>query len=301
MFLGVDMLHRITLMPLLLMLPFVMPTRAVVASSGADRALRVDTVSRGIEVSLMMPHSVYPSGALTRATVRVRNLSGRIVTVLPGYTDRNCAVDNPQVQSLTFGGVVAYPPAMRAIDPGLVPPCTGGGSTPLSEVGRYAPLRPGAAVQVNSLIIVRGPTVRVLASVAPLVSGNLPGPAFTVVGRTTRLRLVQAAGPRIESCSARYDCLRVVPPAGARVASSLYYAYAVRCQDAKGTVAYAQVGRLEQTSGRVLHIGCGARPVELHVVAGWLDQPVATMNLLQGTSRSGAGVNRRNFLTAPRR
>jgi hypothetical protein len=102
-----------------------------------------------------------------------------------------------------------------------------------------------------------------------------------------QVRLVEAPRTQIVRCSASYACLHVVPPAGARVTGPLYYAYSAKCEDAKGNVAYGQQLLLTATTSITLHIGCGAPLVELHLVAGWLNQPVARLDraFLPGAGR----------------
>jgi hypothetical protein len=252
-------------------------SHAAVASARAEwsHAVGVDTVAHGVKLSLIVPGSVYPRGALTRVTVRMQNLSRQRLGILPGFTDRNCAIDNPQVQSLTPGGSVRYPPAVGSINPGPLPPCVGGGSFGLSS---YAPLAPGASRHGNLLVILGASRLRATVALAPLGRNNrVVGRPFTVVGRTVQVRLVPAPRARIAPCSAAYTCLRVLPPPGAHVSGPLYYAYSARCEDAKGKVAYQQNARLETTGNRILHL-CNSQLIELHLVAGWLNQPVGRLN-----------------------
>ena len=58
----------------------------------------------------------------------------------------------------------------------------------------------------------------------------------------------------------------------------LYYAYSAKCKDAHGNVAYSLPSVLVPTTSTTLHIGCGAPLVELHLVAGWLNQPVGRLD-----------------------
>lgn len=271
------MLYRITLLPLLLMLPLLAATPAH-AESG--HALRVDTVVRGVRLSLIVPRSAYPRGVLTRVTVRVQNISRQRLTVLPGCANE---LDNPKVESLTTNGTVRYPPAVPAIKGGpLLPPCTGGGS--------MAPgtLAPGASEQASVLVILGTGRLRAVVTLAPLGANNRLGRPFNVVGRALQVRLVQAPRTRVVRCSATYSCLQILPPPGARISGPLYFAYSSRCEDARGNVAYAQGPLVEPTASTTLHIGCGGHLAELHVVAGWLNQPVGRLDKFAPAQSGGA-------------
>lgn len=242
--------------------------------SGPSHALRVDTVAHGVKLSLIVPGSVYPRGVLTRVTVRIQNLSHQRLGILPGFTDRNCAIDNPQVQALTPRGTARYPPAVRTINPGPVPPCVGGAF----GLSSYAPLEQGASREGTVPVILGASLLRVTVALAPLGRNDrVTGHPFTVVGRTLQVRLVQAPRARIVPCGASYSCLRVLPPPGAQVSGPLYYAYSARCEDAKGNVAYQQDARLETTGNRIIHF-CNSQLREVHLVAGWLNQPVGRLD-----------------------
>jgi len=290
------MFHRITLLPLLLLLPLLHLTAAGAETS---HMLRVDTVARGVRLSLIVPRSVYPREVLTRVTVRVQNISRQRLGILPGFTDRNCAIDNPQVQSLTPGGILRYPPAVRTINPGPVQPCVGGGAFGLSS---YAPLAPGASREGSLLVVLGASRLRATVALAPVGRNNQAlGRPFTVVGPTVQVRLVQAARPRIVPCSTTYTCLRVLPPTAAHVSGPLYYAYSARCMDAKGNVAYQQDARFETTGNRIIDL-CNSSVRELHLVAGWLDQPVGRLDRVYapGAARGARSLAPRTAAEAAR-
>ena len=260
------MFHRITLLPLLLLLSL-LPRAS--ARAETNHTLRVDTVAHAVRLSLTVPRSVYRRGVITRVAVRVQNLSRQTLTVAAGCAFR---FDNPQVESLTPGGVTRYPPAVRSITPNPSPPCTAGGA-----IGSGT-LKSGASSQWTVLAVLGASRLRARVALAPLEPNDRVGRSFTVVGRTVQVRLVEAPRTQIVRCSASYACLHVAPPAGARVTGPLYYAYSAECEDAKGNVAYGQQLLLTPTTSTTLHIGCGAPLVELHLVAGWLNQPVGRLD-----------------------
>lgn len=259
------MFHRITFLLLLRLLPLLS-----VAPAGAEtgHTLRVDTMSHAVRLSLTVPRSIYPRGGITRVTVRVENLSRQPLIVTPG-----CAFqfDNPQIESLTPSGVIRYPPAVRSATANPSPPCTGGAV-------RSGVLRSGAYSQWSVLALLGASRLRATVALAPLEPNNRVGRSFTVVGRTVPVRLLGMPGTRIVRCSNSYSCLHVLPPPGARVTGPLYYAYSAKCEDANGNVAYGQQLLLTPTTRTTLHIGCGAPLVELHLVAGWLNQPVGRID-----------------------
>lgn len=107
--------------------------------------------------------------------------------------------------------------------------------------------------------------------------------------------------PRIVACSTTYTCLRVLPSTALHVSGPLYYAYSARCVDAKGNVAYQQDARFETTGNRIIHL-CNSSLRELHLVAGWLAQPVGRLDRVfgPGAARGARSLTPRTAAEAAR-
>ena len=70
--------------------------------------IHISGISHGMRLSLSVPRSTYPKGALILATVRVTNVSQRLITS-PGIS---CTQSNPEVEDLDRTGKILYPNGM---------------------------------------------------------------------------------------------------------------------------------------------------------------------------------------------
>jgi len=149
------------------------PVQAGTAAAGAptDSRYRLDTISHGIKLTLIMPRRAYPLDSLTQVTVRVENMSGHAVVA---NSDNICNVPNPRVESITGAGAgaVLYPPPVRPFSDLRAPPCpplTGGGSSPGGSRTRIQPLLPGLTLAPGAIaegqvyVVVRSRFLRVSA------------------------------------------------------------------------------------------------------------------------------------------
>lgn len=74
------------------------------------------TQMHGFQVVLSLPRRRFPGDALVRATVEVKNDSGRtVVRPLP------CHYGNPAVQVVKKAGLIVYPPALPNVPPAPCP------------------------------------------------------------------------------------------------------------------------------------------------------------------------------------
>jgi hypothetical protein len=146
-----DVVPRFTLVAisLALLLWPIQPAEAQPPSS-----LRVQTVSHGVKLTLIVPRLEYSADALVRPTVTVQNVSRHRVQ-LYSYPSRACypyGGGNPEAQALDAGGNVLYPPAILGGPRVLCPPPAPPGGPPQ--------LRPGQVIKHAMYVILRTDRLR---------------------------------------------------------------------------------------------------------------------------------------------
>lgn len=233
----------------------------------ASRSVTADTVAGGLNLRLSLPRDVYPLHALVRATIRVQNVSNQSVP-LPSP----CPPGVLFAEVIASGDRIAYPPALRSELPANCPP-------PPPRPTAVAELPPGGVAHVKILVILRASHLRAVASMGP------PG---GVTGRFLRIRLIHGETPRVQLRRAPLEALvRSRTPAQR---GPLYYDAWAICQEpgATGPVYHgAETGwhvvRYHSPGGYLprpqLQAGqeC-SQPVQWHLVAGFLNQPVACVD-----------------------
>lgn len=207
---------------------------------------------RPVRLSVSLPHHMYPRNALVLALVRLRNQTDRPISL------RGICGDNPLVEVITPRHNIVYPPALS------YQPCLG--TLPLR-------LGPGATTVRHLFVVLRGPW---LLPVVLLANHQ------TVTGPILRIQLYSAPSPRI--------ILHSNDPAGpdielrprVSVHGLLYYSDSYVCQADSNPRTILQ-SRVESDWRSVPDARIGPHwptdcpaPQEWHVVAGWLDQPVAS-------------------------
>lgn len=105
-----------------------------------------------MKLALTLPASSYPEDALARVTIRLENVSRKVVQI--GSTSAAiCAQWGPGVQVGSNAGQILYPPATAW----LLPSC---GSVILPQ-----PLLPGQSIQRRLFAILRGNRIRAVATI----------------------------------------------------------------------------------------------------------------------------------------
>jgi len=237
-------------------------TRSAVQAHPAEH-LTVSTVSHGVKLTLTAPHRDYPENALIRVSVRLENLSHHWKTVRG--SGPLCGSNRPSAEVTTSAGLAVYPPAIPFV---------------FASCGRVlfgTRLLPGGVLQAHPLIILRGNRVQAYASIdnqgteiitKPLVLHLFPGVAPRVT--ITKTPFLQAA----------------VRPTNEGTKKRLYFLYGYRCPGdpaddgfigtASGVFQW-QSTTLSHHGAYLFQVGCD-NPIAWHVVAGYLNQPVATID-----------------------
>lgn len=218
---------------------------------GAQTGLHITTTSHGLRLTLTLPESSYPQGALAMATMSLKNVSHHTVTLCvfcsKGYMD---------VRVLSGAGHVVYPPPV----PQLVP-LTGPPPLPLL-------LRAGKTMRVTTEVIFRGARIRAFAA----LEGN------TIIRtRLVSIPLLPATPPAISVTQDGVPRVSVTPPAPMQ--GPLYYSYIFQCATGGDHPGIETASDYWVTSNstefELTRASDCVKLQQLHVVAGWMGQPVA--------------------------
>lgn len=242
-------------------------------ASSASRSVRVTTRTDGIKLSLILARHMYPRNALVLATMRLRNVSNASV-LLPSP----CPPGAFLVQVVTPAGRMVYPPALRSQLPTSCPP------PPPEATVTAGSLPPAGVVQVRVPTILRAPRLRAVAELGP------PG---GVTGRFLHIRLTRGDPPQVQLRLAPVEA--VITPRKGEQSGPLYYDAWAICQ-ARGPTGLTYPGA--ETGWKVLRHGsrtgyllrpqlqagqgCNT-PVQWHLVAGFLNQPVACVDYVSAS------------------
>jgi hypothetical protein len=247
---------------------------AVPQETAAAPATQVSVTVRGVTLSLFVPRRTYPRNALVRMTVRVKNGSRDSMTVQSSA----CRADGPSpaVRVLDAHGRVVFPPALP--------------EPPLGDFPCPVPppplLLPGHVATRQFYVILRANRVR--AVVTSDVDGELKTPLVPI-------RLLSAPSPHLRLSTSPWLHADVVGATG-RGKGRLYYTDWYTCVTKYGTRAAGQqftvslpgetggvlptltglVMDWTRVSGTRIRPGC-PHPLQWHVAAGWLGQPIASL------------------------
>lgn len=241
-------------------LVLLIPNGASMVQRPRDNGPSAVTTSHGVQLTVSLSKSSYPRNALVPVVVRIQNVSRRSLVRLPG-----CDKPNPDVQAVSPQGDVRYMQPIRPIAPLQ---CVKG--------ARAKILLPGDAFQEQHLIVLRAKLVR-----AAWTFGT-PSPAGmvvrTITSRPVPLTLISTreAAARVHSSPSVYaDVAR--SPGGM---GPLRYAQVAKCQTARGPEYVQDVVDWQTTEGPRLSPPC-SNPLEWHAIAGYVNQPVATIDYVK--------------------
>lgn len=240
----------------LLVLSLLLPWSANL--SRADGPVQVMTTSHGLCLTLTIPRSAYPGDALVRIWARLQNVSRKTIWIWDGG-----------------------PPAPgKYLPQPFVYDATGATSLPISLTDYFPypgpgpsvlPLRPGFDRTVSELVVLRGPRIRLVLTLAARHQANR-GPGPDIVTPMARISLLAPDRPRIVAAPTPNEPLRmhIEPPSGVSGPPlGVYYA------DCGGTnfdqsIWWTRLAR---------YIAPGCTPVlAWHVLVGWLDHSVVTID-----------------------
>lgn len=280
---GAAALHRLTLFPLLIVLPFLTTTPAQGQGAGSS-PLTVSARSHGVLLMLMVPGRVYPRHALVQVTVIVKNLS-RVPISGPEHVGMNT---DPEVEVLDSQNRVLYPPpfptpAFPTSFKHPVPPSTA----------------PGEVLVEHPFVVLHGDRLHAVLAFQSILGAGGPPQRLTVRTPVVHLTLVSAPRPTV-TLHGRPRMSAVLQPATRHQRGALYHVGWFSCRLGNGQARYGGSGFYEDfptpgpgppllvgylylwvpTSSKVLRPGCGA-PLEWHVVAGWVNQSVVTIDYVK--------------------
>lgn len=229
----------------------------------SDYGTRV--VSHGIQLSLTFRRRTYSQDALVRVTVRLVNVSHRVV-LIGGTGAAMCGQRGPGIQVTDANNRVQYPPAVEWM---------------LASCGpriHPRPLRPGHVLQRKLLAILRGDRVRAVASL-----GN---PSMQVLTPPVVLTLAHETPPHL-SLSTTLPAEIDVAPATPDQRGSFYLTTSIVClhttPDASGNLGsgtgFPRFVRGAPDGDGVFRLPAGCDPpTRWSFAGGWLNHPVVTVN-----------------------
>lgn len=245
--------RRLTLLSFLAALLFLpSPSAAARPASGYS----VTTVSHGIRLTLSLPRNTYPRNALVRVTLVARNIARKPVSVI--RENITCGDYNPYVEAKDSTGNISQLPTLTRF---LHPPC------PAPVSGQ---LLPGHAIKRQRYVILSD---RML--VATFMVGSLQRSIKYL--STPPLSVSQSTGqaPHVVLHVDGEQAFADVAPAGP-TKGPLRFIQSVHCPTNGG---FEVVTHYDWQPADGTRITAGCSPLsEWHAIAGWLNQPVATID-----------------------
>jgi len=216
--------------------------------------------SPGVRLSLTLPRTTYPRHALVQVTVRADNTTAHPVPVYTSW----CPFTNPYVQTVDSRGRLSAEQQLWFIGTFCRAPGPSERSLPV-----------GGTITWKNLVLLWTPHLR------PVIL--MPGWNGQVVGRTTTLRIYRTTPPRVS--------LHTSPTVSASVRAAapqqhgpLTYRQIDDCSPPGPTLETSGITatnwRQAHPSGSGMYVfQPGCRPLRAwHIVAGWLNQPVVTVD-----------------------
>lgn len=234
----------------------------------AKGPVTVSATVQGMEVTLSVPRVTYPRDALVKVNVRLQNHLNTVVRTnnffglcYEGDAFNGAFGASPVLSGSTSGTAVHFP--ARALQPqsGL-PSCT------LDAI----PIPPGGSLQHSFLVILTGPGLWAQVQLAP-ETGTIP---VTITTSILHLHLIKGTSPRVimRHPSSSVLSAQVVP--AARRHGPLFYNEWVKCPWLPVVnLVNGFVWKYQHSS--YLGPQC-VPPTEWHVAAGYLNEPVVTID-----------------------
>jgi hypothetical protein len=240
------------------------------ASSSPLGAAHSTWAAGSVALSVSVARGVYPRDALVRVHMQLINHLQRSVQVVA-----HCPTGYMEADALNKVGNVTFPPLFEE----------GMGPTIGCKAGIHRSLGPGQALRESQLIILRSRRVDAVATV------KIGSETQTVTSHVLGLRLTAPVAPQV--------ALTTTPAVAAEIRGrtpkqrgTLWYQATGWCASDSGqaggmgrgyaTITWQSMGRGEQKK-YTLSPDCSTPvPSQWHVIAGWLNQTVATIDYPQG-------------------
>jgi hypothetical protein len=256
---------------------------SLVTPTGASRpegSTAVTACSRLVCLTTSVSQRIYPRDALVSTTLVLSNRSRNLVWIMPTSAERE-----PAAKNLDESGRTRYPPPFP--------------SPNVDVEWKHVPLQPllpGAGAMRQQYVILRGDQV------VGIVHFRLEGSDASVITLRTpaiRVKLTPGSRPTVFVRTGGAVSALVMPPAMQARGPLLHVGW-FSCRLLNGAILYGGSGFYETLSPgpglpsyvvgdlygwtpswtRRLTPGC-AHPVEWHLVAGWLNQPVFTISYVR--------------------
>jgi hypothetical protein len=236
---------------------------------GAQQAsqLEVSAASHGIRLTLRLSNRIYPRNALVRATVVVQNVSRKRAWV--PYS-AECLTWNPGLVVMDGTGKELYPPGLKSF---LPPPCP-----PPVPNGR--PLDPGKSLTAHLYAVLRARYLHARLDYYRTLNRR-PGSVLSVQTPSIRVPPLAAADPPPASLTGAPGSavLQVSPPPG--VHGPPLYEDSAACPYTSDTgmqgTQYQQTLFWLRSADATITPDCSPI-IEWHVVAGWLNHSVVSVD-----------------------
>ncbi|HLJ67065.1 MAG TPA: hypothetical protein VKX16_06870 [Chloroflexota bacterium] len=249
-----------------------LPSSPGLQTIGRKGGLQVDTAVEGVEFTLLTAQRTYPRNAIVPVEVRVTNRSRRTVQIV-SWPPATCGWHIPYLTAVGVHGV-----AVSALPSGFKPHCA-----PL-YFGPAGPgtLAPGQSLSAQQYVVLITPRLRVEADVDRF-NYCKPHPEYMctplvthVRGKVATFRLLPSRAPQATLIGSPPTSLALhpVPPGNPELWRTGWY----ECAGSAGDVG----GLLTHGSRIPLHLGCDARHISLHLVAGWVGRPAAVIDYVRG-------------------
>jgi len=262
----------------------------------APSAIRVQVTTRGVTLALTLPQRSYPRNALVRVRVTVHNGSERSLVVESGQCQPGAR--SSSVLVVGAGSTALFPPTLGG--PFVNGLTCAAGPPPL--------LKPAEDLAQTYYAVLRGPQVRARTVIDFATSdrASVPEPSVVLTTPAATVRLLARPSPQLVLRRASSVYADVHLPIGAANKPILYSDW-YRCQSGGKTTIGGQGFEVTPPSDPILPAtflshavdwsalrgmrirpGC-SHPLEWHVIAAQLDQPVSNVIRYSGQHQHGRG------------
>lgn len=266
------------------------------AQAAAPSTMRVQRITRGVTLALTLPHRSYARNALVRVRITVHNGSDRLLVVEGGQCQPGARHSSVLVDGA--GSTALFPPTL------------GGPSTNGFRCASAPPplLKPAEDLAQTYYAVLRGPQVRVrtVINFATSDRASVPEPSVVLTTPAATVRRLARPSPQLVLRRASSVYADVHLPIGAANKPILYSDW-YRCWSGGKATIGGQGFEVTPPSDSILpptflshavdwsalhgtriRPGC-SHPLEWHVIAAQLNQPVSNVITYGGQHQHGRG------------